>query len=122
MANEAASCTATLQIPLRDTNGVTTQDIVCTWPLTTPVELQNYVTLSAGNTDIRPSIGGLTYQLLIIVPPPGVADTWKLKGVAGDTGFPISCTFPTFIPSPGSSALLLNAVSGGYTILTRWFR
>lgn len=121
MANESNSATATLQVPLFDSLGHE-QELLCQWSLTTPVELQNYVVLNAGFTDIRPALAGSVFQLLIIVPPPGVNDTWILKGVSGDQGLTISSTFPTFIPSPSSTVLGITATTGGYTILTRWFR
>lgn len=120
MANESASATATLQIPLND--GVQGQEILCTWSLTTPVELQNYIVMVSGFNLIRPTIVGSVYQLLVIVPPPGIYDTWTLKGVNGDTGFQIGCGFPTILPSPSTSNIGITATTGGYTILTRWFR
>lgn len=121
MAFESDDCTGVLSIPLIGSNGVR-REIRCEFTLTDPVPLERQIVCTSGNNDIRPALTGATFQLLVIIPPPGIRDTLTVKGINGDTGFEISSQFPSFFAQPSSSNAVLNCFIGGYAVLTRWYR
>lgn len=117
----AADTTATFSCPVR--GGATGDyDLLVQWAITSPTLYETPILIAAGNNAISPGIVGSTIYLLVIVPPASAStDTWHLKGVNGDTGVTIATPGVQIISgvqlSPG---LVLNATTGGYTIVTRW--
>lgn len=71
------------------------------------------LTLPIGNTTIAiPVIAGIVVTGLTIIPPPGNTALMKLKGVNGDTGFPIHKTDPTSIGiDPTFVSLVINCAA-----------
>jgi hypothetical protein len=93
----------TLTIPL-STNG------------TSPGQRQQVV-LAAGNNTLTPPSGTLK---AVIIPPTGSTNGKTLKGVAGDTGIPMSLTEPTVLSFPaGAGAFVINSV-GAETLEVFW--
>jgi hypothetical protein len=119
----AADTTATLSCPVRgDDTG--DYDVLVQWAITAPTLYTNPILIASGNNAISPGINGITFQLLVIIPPAAaLTDTWSLRGVNGDTGLNIAVPGVQILSginlTPG---LVLNAAGGGYTITTRWLR
>jgi hypothetical protein len=64
----------------------------------TPGEPSELKTLAIGNNAIPVPVGvGLVITGLTIIPPAGNTNVITLKGVNGDTGFPLHVTDPTSI-------------------------
>lgn len=74
---------------------------------------EDLVTLSSGNNTITPpSVTGITFVALTIIPPSANANLITLKGVNGDTGIPLHKTDPTSIGLDSSfTTLVLNAAA-----------
>jgi hypothetical protein len=70
--------------------------------------------LSNGNNTVTPPSGATGFTL-----GPGTAAK-TLKGIAGDTGVPLSVTGPTTVFLASASAFVINS-TGGETISIFWF-
>jgi hypothetical protein len=90
-------------------------------PVPTAVPSTQEVHLSVGFNVISYPLGGTGNSIAIIVPPnyawptpsTSYTGTLTLKGVTGDTGVPISNTYPTFISGAGESAIGITASAVG---------
>lgn len=115
-----AAATATFSLPLRDTQ-VGDINYLIQWAITSPNRYENPILIGAGNTSITDGVSSSTaYNLVILIPPTGLTDTWKLKGAGGDSGVVISSASPTILSGAQSGFFFLNVVTGGYTIKTIW--
>jgi len=75
--------------------------------------------LNGANTITVP---GTAYIGCIIEPPAGNTGAITLKGVAGDTGFPLHLTQPSVLTFPaGTASFVLNIVGAGLAFEISWF-
>lgn len=72
-------------------------------------------TLAAGFNSIAVPAAALG---VVIVPPPGSANTKTLKGVTGDTGIPIDPAHTTTLTFTAAQNAAIGITSGGVEILT----
>lgn len=65
--------------------------------------------LVGANTITAPVVSGVVVTGLMIIPPAGNTVIITLKGVSGDTGFPLHITNPSYIPvDPTFTSLILS--------------
>ena len=72
-------------------------------------------TLAAGFNSIPVPAAALG---VVIVPPPGSANTKTLKGITGDTGIPIDPAHSTKLTFTAAQNATIGITSGGIEILT----
>lgn len=68
--------------------------------------------VSGANTITAPVVSGVVVTGLTIIPPAGNTTAMTMKGVSGDSGFPIHKTDPTSIGiDTGFTSLIISAAS-----------
>jgi len=81
------------------------KNLAAEWDLTAAVVDVNTVSLASGDNTITVPTGA---TVMLFIPPTSNAETIKIKGAAGDTGFTISPTKPTVF-TYAAGAIILNA-------------
>lgn len=106
------SITSSRNVQIHLSGDVTKEVIQSALDNTSAMDKSDLVTLNIGsNTITVPSITGFTITGLTIIPPAGNTNVITLKGVGGDTGFPIHLTDPTSIGLGAAFASLVLSVT-----------